>query len=219
MLQFTVIAGPNGAGKSTLSQRFSPANALIFDPDKQKSLIEKQYPDIAEDALESAVTSKYHSLELHAIAGLKHLTVETNLRNEFLAEQATIFKNAGYCTNIIFLLLPDMKTSMDRVNLRVKQKGHFVDVESIRYNFQHSLENLYRVAPMFDQFMLLNAAPKYGILSAPELILTIKDKVITPHANLVAPWVAGIVERIVIAFNNNLRDEDLGNSETRGRGR
>jgi hypothetical protein len=42
---------------------------------------------------------------------------------------------------------------------------------------------------------------------------------ITPHADLVAPWVAGIVERIIIAFNNNPRDEDLGNTETRERGR
>ena len=219
MLQFTVIAGPNGAGKSTLSQRFSPSGALIFDPDKQKSLIEKQYPDIAEDALESAVTNKYHSFELHAIGEGKHLTVETNLRNEFLAEQAATFKKAGYRTNMIFLMLQDVQTSMDRVNLRVKQKGHFVDSESIRYNFKHSLENLYKVVPLFDQLMLLNAAPKYGIFSAPQLILTVKDNVIIPHADLVEPWVASIAEKVMIAVAPNSRDEDLWNTKNRGRGR
>lgn len=148
MQQFTVIAGPNGAGKSTFSARMSKANALIFDPDLEKYKIERQYPDISDEAIEAALTRKYNNFELKAISAKKHLTVETNLRNEFLAERAALFKEIGYQTRLVFMLLPDVASSMDRVNLRVKQKGHFVDVESIRLNFEKSLENLYRVAPL-----------------------------------------------------------------------
>ena len=69
MLQFTVIAGPNGAGKTTFSTRMSRPDALIFDPDKEKYLIEKQYPDISEEALENAVTGTYNYFETLSIAG------------------------------------------------------------------------------------------------------------------------------------------------------
>ncbi len=135
MLQFTVISGLNGAGKSTYSAGISRSGALIFDPDFQKYAIEKQYPDIAADAMETAITGKYHDFELRSIAEKKHLTVETNLRNEFLAERAGFFSQNGYRTRLVFMLLPDVESSMDSVNLRVKQKGHFVDAESW-FNFE-----------------------------------------------------------------------------------
>jgi predicted ABC-type ATPase len=54
MPQFLIIAGPNGAGKSTFSAIFSRPQALIFDPDKERRKIELQYPDISQDAVESA---------------------------------------------------------------------------------------------------------------------------------------------------------------------
>ena len=55
---------------------------------------------------------------------------------DFLARRAAFFKENGYRTRLVFMLLPDISTSMDRVNLRVKQKGHFVDAESSRLNFE-----------------------------------------------------------------------------------
>jgi predicted ABC-type ATPase len=94
MLQFTVIGGPNGAGKSTFSTHMSRPGTLVFDPDFYKKTIEKQFPDISDEAIEEAVTAKYETFELNALGRQKHLTVETNLRNEFLVERAAIFKLA-----------------------------------------------------------------------------------------------------------------------------
>lgn len=53
MPNFIVIAGPNGAGKSTFSEKLSGPDALIFDPDKEKLKIERNFPHISEDADEA----------------------------------------------------------------------------------------------------------------------------------------------------------------------
>lgn len=85
MPDFIVIAGPNGAGKSAYSQFLSKPEALIFDPDKEKLKIERNFPDISEDAVESELTRVYRNFELRALGKQLDLTVETILRNEYLA--------------------------------------------------------------------------------------------------------------------------------------
>lgn len=205
-MQFTVIAGPNGAGKSTLSVRMSRRDAIIFDPDKEKLAIERNYPDISDEAIESAVTRKYEQFELQAIATRKSFTVETNLRNEFLAERAALFREGGYLTRLVFMMLPDVESSMDRVNLRVKQKGHFVDHASIRYNFGASLDNLLKVADRFDQVMLVCAASEFGIIASPERLLVTQGTEVV-HINTEAPeWAYSVMNEVI----NIIRGRDRG---------
>jgi predicted ABC-type ATPase len=208
-LQFTVIAGPNGAGKSTFSTRISRFGTLIFDPDKEKYSIAKQYPDISEEALENAVTSRYDYFEAQSIAGQKNLTVETNLRNDFLAERVNFFRKNGYETRLVYLLLPDIESSMDRVNLRVKKKGHFVDAESIRFNFEKGLENLVRVTPNFDRAILASAAPVYGMVSSPELFLNIKHGIIVYNNKNIPDWALTIVDNVLLSISRPSGDSEL----------
>ncbi len=196
MPQFLVVAGPNGAGKSTFSAHFSRPGALIFDPDEQKHKIEKQYPDISLDALESEVTRKYNIFETKALSSHLHLTVESNLRNDFLSERAEFFHDNGYETRMIYMLLPDLKTSMDRVNLRVKQKGHFVDAESIRTNFEKGLENLGKTATSFDQLMILSAANTALEKTQPQLLLTVKNGTITQKSEKIPLWCRDMINNI-----------------------
>ena len=156
MPEFLIIAGPNGAGKSSFSQLLSKKDAIIFDPDKEKLKIERQYPDISDEAVEEELTRIYNHFEIRAVGGQLNFTVETNLRNDFLAERAKIFRDNGYETNLIFLSLPFIGDSIDRVDLRVKEKGHFVSIDSIRYNFEHSFQNFKKLAPQFDKVMLMD---------------------------------------------------------------
>ncbi|QJD97186.1 hypothetical protein HH214_15560 [Mucilaginibacter robiniae] len=197
MLQYTVIAGPNGAGKSTLSARMSRRDAIIFDPDKEKAIIEKSYPDISAEAIESAVTRKYDQCELRALVSKKSFTVETNLRNEFLAERAGRFRESGYDTRLVFMMLPDVESSMDRVNLRVRQKGHFVDHESIRYKFEASQENLLKVASRFDQVMLVCAASAFGIIAAPERLLVTKGAEVMDINPAAPAWAHALMQEVI----------------------
>jgi len=208
MLQFTVIAGPNGAGKSTFSGRMSKSDAVIFDPDKEKAILERQYPDISEEAIQTALTDRYNRTELRALAAQKDLTVETNLRNEYLAERAAIFKEGGYQTRLIFMMLPNIPSSMVRVNLRVKQKGHFVDAESIKYNFDASLKNLYKVAGQFDEVMLVCAASDYGIKALPEQLLVIRNGSLISNNEHIPEWALPVVQDIFELLTGQSRDPD-----------
>jgi len=81
---YRIIAGPNGAGKSTFSAILSSSDALIFDADKVKAVKEKQYPDLPDESIEMMITSAYWEAEDFAVEHKKDLTVETNLRNDFL---------------------------------------------------------------------------------------------------------------------------------------
>lgn len=76
------------------------------------------------------------------------------------------------------MLLPDVKTSIDRVNSRVDQRGHFVDVESIKYNFEYSLKMLKEHFKKFDTLLLLDSS-LHSNLSVPNTLLTIKNNSIS----------------------------------------
>lgn len=102
MPDYTVIAGPNGAGKSSFSKSLSRPDAIIFDPDKYKISIESQYPDLSEEAVESSVTIAYSELEIEVLKARKSLTVETNLRNQFLVERAVFFLKSGVSNQFNF---------------------------------------------------------------------------------------------------------------------
>jgi predicted ABC-type ATPase len=211
MPQFLVVAGPNGAGKSTFSTQFSRPGALIFDPDAEKFKIEKQYPDISQESLESELTRKYHTFEVRAVSSKLHLTVETNLRNNFLAERAQFFRENDYETRLIYMFLPDVETSMDRVNLRVNKKGHFVDAESIRTNFVKGLENLKMIARQFDQLMLISAANDLALKTQPQLLLTVERGLVKQKAMIMPDWCDELVR--------DIEQLAIGQAFSKGRGK
>ncbi len=195
MPDYTIIAGPNGAGKSTFSKTLSAPDALVFDADSVKIIKEKQYPDLSDESIEMTITSSYWEIEGVAIREKRDLTVETNLRNEFLIDRLTYFKKEGYTLNLIFMLLPDVETSIDRVNSRVAQKGHFVDTESIKYNFEHSLKALKQHFKKFDNLILFDSSLNDN-LSIPNTLLIIKNNAIT-FINSNAPfWAKSILDEL-----------------------
>ncbi len=157
MPDYTVIAGPNGAGKSLFSKTLSSPGALIFDADIVKALKEKEYPDLPGESIGMMVTSAYWNAEDRAVETNNSLTVESNLRNDFLINRLDFFKSRGYTTNLIYMLLPDVETSFERVGLRVAQKGHFIDSDSINYNFIEGQVILKKHFNKFDNLQILES--------------------------------------------------------------
>src|ERR1700761_4440813 len=102
MPEYTVIAGPNGAGKSTLSAVLSKDNAIIFDADKVKAEKEKLYPDVPSESIAMMITSAYWDTEDTTTEKNLDLTVETNLRDDFLINRLEFFKRRGYTTTLIY---------------------------------------------------------------------------------------------------------------------
>lgn len=174
MPDFTVIAGPNGAGKSSFSQLLSELGAFIFDADKVKAIKENQYPDVPVESIEMMITSAYWEAEDNAIKQNQSLTVESNLRNDFLINRLNRFKDKGYKVNLIFMLLPDVETSYERVDLRVYQRGHFVDIESIKYNFEYGLKMLKQHFGKFDLLQLFDSSLSEKV-TLPRTLLILKN--------------------------------------------
>ena|ERR1700678_1776347 len=202
MPDFTIIAGPNGAGKSSFSKLLSPLGSLIFDADKVKTIKEKQYPDLPDESIGMMIDSAYWEADGVAIEGKKDFTVETNLRNDFLINRAIYFKGKGYTVNLIFMLLPDLKTSMDRVNLRVDKKGHFVDIKSIKYNFEYSLNMLKQHFQKFDSLYLFDSSLNNN-LSIPDTLLIVKNNNFE-FINSDAPsWARQILDEIIQKLTTN----------------
>lgn len=170
MPDYTIIAGPNGAGKSTYSSILSSPDALIFDADTVKAIKEREYPDVPDESIQMMITSAYREAEDIAVDENKDLTVETNLRDDFLIDRLSFFKNKGFTTNLIYMLLPDIEASVDRVSLRIAQKGHFVDRESINFNFEQGLINFKKHFNKFDNVRIVDSSP-HSDLSFPRTIL------------------------------------------------
>ncbi len=74
---------------------------------------------------------------------IPHLPLPTT-RENFVKEIFTLGNrySHGYDTNMIYLTLNDVDHSIDRVKQRVSTGGHFVDENSIRFNFEEGLKNL-----------------------------------------------------------------------------
>ena len=195
MPDFTIITGPNGAGKSSFSQLLSEHGTFIFDADKVKAIKERQYPDVPAKSIEMMITSAYWEAEDNAIGQNKNLTVESNLRDDFLIKRPDRFKDKGYKVNLIFMLLPDVETSYDRVNLRTYQKGHFVDIESIKYNFEYSLKMLIQHFNKFDLLRLFDSSQGDKII-LPKTLLKLDNNTISFIDSNAPLWATPVLDEI-----------------------
>ena len=93
------------------------------------------------------------------------------------------------------MLLPDVEVSMDRVNKRVDQKGHFVDVESIKYNFEYSLKTFRQHFDKFDSLYLFDSSLNSEI-AIPDALLILKNNIISfihPNAPI---WAKPMLDEI-----------------------
>lgn len=196
MPDYTIVAGPNGAGKSTFSVRMSEPGSLIFDADKVKASKLEQWPDIPIESIEMMITTEYWNIEDQAIEENKSLTVESNLRDDFLIKRLSFFKSKGYSTNLIFMLLPSVKASSDRVTLRVAGKGHYVDLDSIKYNFEYSLKMLKEHFNKFDNVRLLDSSSKEK-LTIPSLLLTIQKSKVTFINPNIPQWAKPTIDELL----------------------
>ncbi|TFF40364.1 zeta toxin family protein [Mucilaginibacter psychrotolerans] len=190
MPALTIIAGPNGAGKSSFSETLSLPDATIFDPDKSKAEIWHQYPDISDEAVEAELTRVYERLEQKVLTERLNFTIETNLRNAFLLDRAKYFKKRRYQVNLIFMMLPSISQSMDRVNLRIKRKGHFVDAESIKMNFEACIKQVKGFFPVITNLLLLDASITEHVIAEPRLVALYRNRQLVHNDQKTQPqWI------------------------------
>jgi len=197
-LQLYVLAGPNGAGKSTLSETFVPPGTDIFDGDKEMAILKLQYPMTDSGTLyEAANDIVFQKRKRSAILEGRDFALETNFRSEELMKSVNQFKKSGYQTRLIFIGLPSLEASINRVDMRVRAGGHFVDVDNVSKNFSRGLDNLVKFYDHFDSVDILESTIDINEPFKISALMSIKAGTITATAEKLPNW----VKRIPVAID------------------
>ena len=210
--QLLIVGGPNGAGKSTFSGRLSPVGAIVMDIDVITARVQAQLPpEVPIESIYFAVQSVFLDSVEEAIKKKQHFTIETNFRDNELMETISRFKQNGYHTKMIYMTLDGVEQSLARVKQRVSDGGHYVDEDSIRFNYTEGLKNLEYFSNRFDSLEILDASKKPGQIN---LLLKIKQQQLVYLSDKLPTAVELTVINIADRYRDNSRDED--NDEEQG---
>jgi len=205
--QLLFVAGPNGAGKSTYSKKLSEPSAIIFDVDNIIPLIASQSPTMPKKQVYLAATQEFFNQATEAIRQRKHFTLETNFRDEQLVDVVAEFKRFGYTTNLVYLTLDNIEQSSNRVNQRVLNGGHHVDLKNIRPNYEIGLQCLERFADRFDNLSILDASKDNDI---PKPLLQIEQQLLVYLKDILPVSIEQTIINIADRFRNEPRDYYMG---------
>jgi len=207
--QLLLVGGPNGAGKSSFSKLLSEPGAVIFDVDKVIARIVAQTPAMPKKQVYQKSTQEFFNEASQAIKRKQHFTLETNFRDAGLADVVAEFKRYGYTTNMVYLTLAHIQQSIDRVNERVHNGGHYVDHKNIEQNYDLGLEHLEQFADRFDNLEILDASgANYELRS----LLSIRNGVREYLSNLLPARVAETINTIASQFPPRSTEQDENQS-------
>ena len=210
--QLLIVGGPNGAGKSTFSGRLSTIGAVVMDIDVIAARVQARLTaEVPIESIYFAVQSVFLDAVDDAIKKRQHFTIETNFRDNELMDTISRFKQNGYHTKMIYMTLDGVEQSLARVKQRVSDGGHYVDEDSIRFNYVEGLKNLEYFSNRFDSLEILDASKKPGQI---KLLLKIKQQQLVYLSNDLPTAVEQAVINIAGRFQDNSRDED--NDEEQG---
>jgi predicted ABC-type ATPase len=154
MQEIIIIAGPNGAGKTSFANEYLPA--------AREGLVFVNADEIARDVADPSITKAQLDLRasremLRQIERLVETRIEfmfeTTLASLSYAQKVPFWQQSGYSVALIYLRLPSVEVSIERVRRRVAEGGHDVPEEVIRQRFTRSLdyfERLYK--PLVDEW-------------------------------------------------------------------
>ncbi len=154
MQEIIILAGPNGAGKTTFANQYLPAaeNALVYVNADEIAR------DIANAGLsKSAIALRAGREMLRRIDALAAARVEfmfeTTLASLVYAQKIPLWRKQGYVVALIYLRLPDVQASIERVRRRVAAGGHDVPEAIVCQRFAKSLEYLEELyKPVVDEW-------------------------------------------------------------------
>ncbi len=154
MQEIIIIAGPNGAGKTSFANQYFPyaREGLVF---VNADEIARDFADLAINRAQLDLRAGREMLKrIEALATARaEFMFETTLASLSYAQKIRSWQMCGYDVALIYLRLPNVELSIDRVRRRVAAGGHDVPEAVIRQRFAKSLdnfENLYK--PLVDEW-------------------------------------------------------------------
>ncbi|MFY9178597.1 MAG: zeta toxin family protein [Venatoribacter sp.] len=136
-----IIAGPNGAGKTTFALRYLPQVAQCSHFVNADLIAAGISPLAPERELLAASKIFLNEIE-NRIKARDNFAFETTLAGRSYLRLVQRLKAEGWRVELIYLALPSVETSKERVAKRVLQGGHNIPVQDIQRRFARSLKNL-----------------------------------------------------------------------------
>jgi predicted ABC-type ATPase len=144
MHQLIIIAGPNGAGKTSFANAYLAAETLTFvNADEIAREITNLNP--SPNALDVRAGRMMLERVDAAIEARQDLMLETTLASLTYARKIPKWRQAGYSVALIYLRLPTVDHSIERVRRRVEAGGHNIPEHVIRTRFNKSRDYLHRI--------------------------------------------------------------------------
>jgi predicted ABC-type ATPase len=146
--QVVIVAGPNGAGKTTFASNY------LIGPRAHFSFVNAD--EIAREAAGRGAPQRRADIRaarmmLERIDSLvtarADFAFETTLATLSCAPKLRAWRRIGYVASLVYLRLPSIEASVERVRRRVMAGGHGIPEEIIRRRFGTSgayFENLYK---------------------------------------------------------------------------
>lgn len=136
-----IIAGPNGAGKTTFAMEYLP-NVASCTHFINADLIAAGLSPLAPER-ETMSASRLFLAELQrCITNRIDFAFETTLSGRSYLKLINKLNASGWSVRLIYLALPSMKMSKQRVAERVAHGGHNISIKDIERRFSRSLNNL-----------------------------------------------------------------------------
>jgi predicted ABC-type ATPase len=148
--EIIIIAGPNGAGKTSFANEYLPA--------AREGLVYLNADEIAREIADPALTKAQRDLRAGRemlmridtlVSSGTEFMFETTLASLSYAKKIPAWKASGYVVALIYLRLPSVEMSIERVRRRVAAGGHGIAEPVIRQRFAKStayLESHYKPA-------------------------------------------------------------------------
>ncbi|MCD7896490.1 MAG: zeta toxin family protein [Planctomycetaceae bacterium] len=159
-----ILAGPNGAGKSTTAPvllRDTFAVEEFVNADAIAQGLSAFAPERV--ALEAGKIMLKRLRELAQKRG--SFAFETTLASRSFAPWLKRLRDTGYQVHLLFLTLPDARSAIERVAVRVKLGGHHIPSEVIERRFKAGLRNLFQLyIPIATSWKILdNSVPGHPL--------------------------------------------------------
>jgi predicted ABC-type ATPase len=152
-----IIAGCNGAGKSTYSKLFSP-DAVPFDYDKRFLTQYRSMPDseLRERIAQNITSEEFNAEFENALFSKRSFTFETNLMLPYPERIISQAKDHGFRLEMYFFCLVSQELARERVAIRVKNDGHYVDDKTIALKWKQGYKNINRHFTDFDYLFFID---------------------------------------------------------------
>lgn len=154
MPDIIIVAGPNGAGKTSFANEFLPHARRNFAYVNADEIARGLTVEGESAAARDVAAARLMLAQLDELAQRSaDFMFETTLANLTYAVRIPRWRAAGFRVALIYLRLPSVEASIERVQRRVAAGGHAIPESVIRRRFDRSLEYLDRIyKPIVDEW-------------------------------------------------------------------